>query len=174
MFGSISVKITPIWAIYFCKETLTKKLTHLKNGIKSVAFKSLYQPTFQLPEPVKFLSALLDYLGNQAQYFASLPPPSVENPDEKAEAMTAVKLENTAMALDSVRHVLTAKQEYCTHCTKHLRLLASFFINKHSSKTVQVNTLHIFGVVAAVQEVTENLRNLTKKNSGIFHKMRMY
>ena len=111
------------------------------------------QPAFPLPDAVKFLSSLLDYLGNQAQYFASLPAQTDET-DEKTLKMTERKLENTAMALESVRHVLTAKQEFCAHCTRHLKLLASFFVNKHSSKAVQVNTLLIFGVVAAVQEAS--------------------
>jgi len=36
---------------------------------------------------------------------------------------------------------------------RYFRLLASFFINKHSSPSVLIATLFIFGVVAAVKEV---------------------
>ena len=34
-----------------------------------------------------------------------------------------------------------------------LRLLSSFFVNEHTTSEIQLNTLRIFGIVAAVQEV---------------------
>jgi DnaJ family protein C protein 13 len=57
------------------------------------------------------------------------------------------------MALQSVFHVLSANQAFSMQCVNSLRLLSSFFVNEHTTSEIQLNTLRIFGIVAAVQEV---------------------
>ena len=57
------------------------------------------------------------------------------------------------MALQSVFHVLSANQAFSMKCVNSLRLLSSFFVNEHTTSEIQLNTLRIFGIVAAVQEV---------------------
>jgi DnaJ homolog subfamily C member 13 len=102
------------------------------------------QPQFQLPDPEGYLKSLLDYLGNQAQYFASIGADGT---------VDQTRLKQTSMALQSVFHVLSANQAFSMKCVNSLRLLSSFFVNEHTTSEIQLNTLRIFGIVAAVQEV---------------------
>lgn len=76
------------------------------------------QPQFVLPDAPGFLKSLLDYLGNQAQYFSSLPANPESDLDQKS---IENKLSKTCMALESVKHVLTSKPELCTKCLNSLR-----------------------------------------------------
>ena len=89
------------------------------------------QPQFALPDSAGFLKSLLDYLGNQAQYFSSLPR-DTELSEEQQSAID-LKLLKTCMALESVKHVLTTKPELCTKCLTSLRyvilLISSFSDN---------------------------------------------
>ncbi|CBY31673.1 unnamed protein product [Oikopleura dioica] len=101
------------------------------------------QPQFKLPDPEGYLKSLLDYLGNQAQYFASIGADGTVDP---------TRLKQTSMALHSVFHVLSANQAFSMQCVNSLRLLSSFFVNEHTTSEIQLNTLRIFGIVA-VQEV---------------------
>ena len=81
------------------------------------------QPQFTLPDSAGFLKSLLDYLGNQAQYFSSLPR-DTELSEEQQKAID-LKLLKTCMALESVKHVLTTKPELCTKCLTSLRFVKS-------------------------------------------------
>ncbi|XP_073797395.1 dnaJ homolog subfamily C member 13 isoform X1 [Danio rerio] len=129
---------------------------HAKELIVGEIFVRVYneQPTFPLEHPKAFASALLDYVGSQAQYLHTL---LAMTQTSKLESQQHThRLRWAEMALEALRNVIKNNPGSESECIGHFKLLFSL-LRVHGAGRVQQLALEVVNTVTSNQECVINI-----------------
>ncbi|XP_019858666.1 PREDICTED: dnaJ homolog subfamily C member 13 [Amphimedon queenslandica] len=111
------------------------------------------QPTFVLEDPKGFATAVLDFIGSNAQYLHSLMAMTASDIDK---GQHAVRLKNVEMALEALYNVLHANPGVEIQCMGHFKLLFSL-LGVQGANKVQMCALQVVSAVTGNKSCVSNI-----------------
>lgn len=114
------------------------------------------QPTFVLEDPKGYATALLDFIGSNAQYLHSLMALTSSDVDTSKQGQHASRIQHIEMSLESLYNVIRANPGVEIQCVGHFKLLFSL-LRVQGAVKLQTLALQVIASVTTNKSCVSNI-----------------